>query len=67
MLLKVESDKVMMLCDVKKDREIETDNFIKHHKTWNGGLKNYGAYVDTMDDIKNAIRFVHMAYDLKRG
>lgn len=65
--LEVESDRVMVLCEVKKDQEIETDDFIEYRKEWNGGLKNYGAYVDTVDDIKDAIRFVRMAYDLKRG
>lgn len=63
--IEVQSDRVELLCDIKKDQEIQTDDFFKYHKTWKDGTKNYRACVDTMDYIENAVRVVHIIYDLK--
>ena len=63
--IEVKSDRVELLCDIKKDQEIQTDDFFKYHKTWKNGTKNYRACIDTVAYIENAIRIVHTIYDLK--
>lgn len=63
--IEVKSDRVELLCDTKKDQEIQTDDFFKYHKTWKDGTRIYRACVDTEAYIENAARIVHTIYDLK--
>ncbi len=64
-VITVKSDKVELSWNVKKDQEQQTDDFVKYHKTWKDGTKNYRACVDTAAHIENAARVVHTVYDLK--
>ena len=61
----VKSDKVELSWNVKKDQEQQTDDFVKYHKTYSDGTKNYRACVDTTAYIESAVRVVHTIYDLK--
>ena len=61
----VKSDRVELSWDIKKDQEIQTDDFITYYKTYKDGTKNYRACVDTVAYIANATRIIHTIYDLK--
>ncbi|MDE0091151.1 MAG: hypothetical protein OXP12_07340 [Thaumarchaeota archaeon] len=61
----VKSDRVELSCDIKKDQELQTDNFFKYCKTYKDGTKNYKACVDTVAYIDTAVWAIHTIYNLK--